>query len=360
MVVRVDRMARNPRWPASCSRSPSGALFVPANAASRRDADVLADGHPPAPAEALTVSPRVQFVDAARGVAVIGMLVANLLNVFLRRVPPLLTHNQGDVLRLFDLPAPVFQFLVGVSLTLFLRAREASGSTAWQARVGALRRFALLIFLGLVLDGVAAFRPVLRWGVLQTLGLGGMCAALLASVPEVPCIGLVLVSLGIFSGLGNGMVHVNPVAALAFAPLTVVGALFGRRLERPTAAGAAIAAIALGLAAVLFAIGVPFNKMLGTSSFVCLAAAVSAGTLAGAAWFEERGGTSPWWLLAVGRNALTTWVLLYALVYYPAWLSFPSWRRLPLWSGALAVVAVTVALCRITIACGRRGIRIPL
>ena len=55
------------------------------------------------------VEARVQFVDACRGLAVIGMLLANLVNVFLTDVPGPLSHNQGDSLRLFDLPAPVFQ-----------------------------------------------------------------------------------------------------------------------------------------------------------------------------------------------------------------------------------------------------------
>jgi len=53
-------------------------------------------------------------------VAVLSMLFANLMNVFLRVVPSMLAHNQGDSLRVFDFPAPFFQFLSGVSLVLFL------------------------------------------------------------------------------------------------------------------------------------------------------------------------------------------------------------------------------------------------
>jgi hypothetical protein len=44
---------------------------------------------------------RVQFVDASRAVAVLGMLAANLVNVWLRDVPDVLAHNQGDALRAF-------------------------------------------------------------------------------------------------------------------------------------------------------------------------------------------------------------------------------------------------------------------
>ena len=84
------------------------------------------------------------------------MLFANFVNVFLHRVPRLLTHNYGDVLRPFDFPAPVFQFLIGVSLALFLEKHARLGRTARGAKVAALRRFALLVLLGMLLDCVGA------------------------------------------------------------------------------------------------------------------------------------------------------------------------------------------------------------
>src|SRR2546430_7262684 len=108
------------------------------------------------------------------------MLLANFVNVFLHRVPPLLTHNYGDVLRPFDFPAPVFQFLVGVSLALFLRKHVHLGRTPHAAKLAALRRFGLLVLLGMLLDCVGAPHVGLRWGGLQTLGLGGVVAAALA------------------------------------------------------------------------------------------------------------------------------------------------------------------------------------
>ena len=114
------------------------------------------------------------------------------------------------------------------------------------------------------------------------------------------------------------------------------------------------------LAAGLYAAGIPFNKMLGTSSFVALATGVSASVLALAARLEDAGKTFPAWLLATGRSALTAWVLLYVLVYYPAWLVFPGWERLAVPPGLVAVAAVTAALCATTIALDRRSIRIPL
>jgi predicted acyltransferase len=306
----------------------------------------------PRPVRRVVAPHRLLALDACRGVAVLGMLLANLVNVFLTEVPDLLSHNRGDELRLFDLPAPMFQFLVGVSLSLFLRARTA--------KLEALRRFVLLILLGMVLDGIAALSPVPRWGVLQTLGLGGIAATLLHDLPDEVSVVVALVLLGIFSGRENGVVHGNPIAALAFVPLTLAGSLLGKRLRDGTGPAVALALVGLALAVVLFAAGVPFDKVRGTSSFVTLTAGISAGVLAVAVWMEYAGKRFPWWLLAVGRNALTTWVTLYLLVYYPAWIVFPSWQRLPVLPGAAAALAVTAALCAGTIALWRRGIRVPL
>jgi hypothetical protein len=293
------------------------------------------------------------------------MLAANLVNVYLRHVPSVLAHNQGPSLRLFDLPAPLFQFLIGVSLALYLRNRIAAGRTPAAARLDAGRRFALLIALGVLLDGVGGLSLAPRWGVLQTLGLGGLLATLLDAVSPTVCAVVAVGLLGLFSGPANGVVHAHPLAALAFVPLTLAGVLVGRTLGPDGDARSllpsarAVGAGALVAAAAFFAAGVPFDKTLGTSSFVLLATAVSAGLMYGTAAFEIRERT-PTWIVAIGRNALTAWVTLYIVVYYPAWLVFPGWHRLALGPGLVAVLATTALLSTAAVALGKRGVRIPL
>jgi hypothetical protein len=291
------------------------------------------------------------------------MLFANMMNVFLRHVPLALRHNQGDLLRAFDFPAPVFQFLVGVSLVLFLERRRGDRTSA---RAQAFRRFTLLIALGVLLDGVGALQLVPRWGVLQTLGLGGVAAAGLADLPEAAVVAAAFALLGIFSGAVNGEVHHSPVAALAFIPLTLAGLLVGRGLAQGRSRrgfvvrSVAVALGGLGLAAMTYFAGVPFNKVLGTSSFVALASAVSTLFLLAIGATEWLGVRFPSWLLAVGANALMAWVLQYVLVFYPAWLVFPSWHRLRLVPGMAATLAALATLSFLTIHLSRRGIRIPI
>ena len=308
---------------------------------------------------------RLEFLDACRGLAVLGMLLANMMNVFLRRVPDVLSHNRGDALRVFDFPAPVFQFLIGVSLVLFLERRRQRPAAA-DARVLAGQRFVLLMALGVVLDGIGALASRPRWGVLQTLGLGGVFAIAVADAGDTLVALLGVVILAVFSRGAHAEVHHSPIAAVAFVPLTLGGLLVGRGLAtgRPGHAfvrrSLAVGAAGLVIAAVACAAGVPFNKALGTSSFVGLATTVSATLLLATAAMSTARVRYPSWLLAVGSNALTAWVLQYVLVYYPAWLVFPSWRRLPFALGMFAAGAALAALSALTVALGRRGIRIPI
>src|SRR5689334_5056796 len=216
---------------------------------------------------------RIAFLDACRAFAVLGMLFANMMNVFLRRVPHVLAHNEGDVLRLLDFPAAVFQFLIGVSLVLFLEKRSARGLTPRGAQVTALRRFALLIGLGIVLDGIGMLTARPQWGVLQTLGLGGAIATLLAHLPDVPATVAAVGLLAVFGSGGTGEARPSPLAALASAPLTLAGLLAGRGLgtsvprRRFVVRAAAVATTGFVLGAATRLAGIPFNKVVGTCSF---------------------------------------------------------------------------------------------
>src|SRR6185369_7154135 len=152
----------------------------------------LAGSHPIrrySAARICAMSARLSFLDAARGLAVIAMLLANLVNVFAPERPRWLAHNLGDELQLFDLPAPVFQFLIGTSLMLFLARHAKAGAPDAVTRL-AIRRFVLLIGLGGVLDALAAGHLEVRWGVLQTLGMGGLVAVVFAGTSDVVALGV--------------------------------------------------------------------------------------------------------------------------------------------------------------------------
>jgi predicted acyltransferase len=307
---------------------------------------------------------RLRFLDVARALAVVTMLVGNLINVFVPEHPRWLAHNLGDELLPFDLPAPIFQFLIGVSLALFL-ARRSAARDGGEARLLAVRRFAILVVLGAVLDGIAAGRLEFRWGVLQTLGVGGLVATALATSSDVVVLAVAAAILVTHYGPGNNEVHRSALDCLPFVPLTLLGYVVGRPLARRDhesfkRRASVTAALCVGLAIVLRLAGIPYNKVTGTSSFVLLTSSVSAVLLLGVEYLEESGWVFPPALSILGANALTAWVLQYVVVFYPVYFLLGSPVALPELAG-LAVVGMTVlVLSLLTLALAGRGFRIPL
>src|SRR5678809_679630 len=67
----------------------------------------------------------------------------------------------------------------------------------------AIRRFVLLIGLGGVLDALAAGHLEVRWGVLQTLGMGGLVAVVFAGMSDVVALGVAALIVVTHYGPGN-------------------------------------------------------------------------------------------------------------------------------------------------------------
>jgi predicted acyltransferase len=306
---------------------------------------------------------RLRFLDVARALAVIAMLVANLVNVLPAERPYWLGHNLGDELLPLDLPAPMFQFLVGVSLALFLERRRSGDRR--DARLLAARRFLLLIGLGAVLDGILAHRVEFRWGVLQTLGAGGLAAVALAGLPDVVILAIAAVITATHYGPGNNAVHRSLTDCVPFLALTLIGYVVGHPLAARDRAAYERRAIAIALTCLVLSLllrlgGVPFNKVTGSSSFVLLASAASATLIAGLSTLERRGWHFSDMLVRLGASALTAWVLQYLLVYYPIDLLVGPSLALPEASGLVAVALCVLALSALTVALARRGIRVPI
>jgi predicted acyltransferase len=304
---------------------------------------------------------RLVFLDAARGLAVVAMLLANLVNVFAPVRPRWLGHNLGDELQVFDLPAPVFQLLIGTSLVLFLMRRTGSPDAV---RRLAIRRFVLLIGLGALLDAIAAGHLEVRWGVLQTLGMGGLVAVVFAGASDALTLGVAALIVVTHYGPGNNAVHRSAVDCMPFLALTLLGLVIGRPLASGDRAGfrrrALLAAAGcLALAVGLRLAGIPFNKVTGTSSFVALAASVGATLLAGLETLDAHGIDMPRPLSILGANALTAWVLQYVLVFYPVTYAITP-PDLSVGANLGMVVLVAIGLMATTLALARRGIRIPI
>ena len=121
---------------------------------------------------------RLVSLDLLRGLAVIGMIIANSMAGQEPPVYPLLLHSHWDGLTIADVVFPAFLFMVGVSIPLSLKRKE----DADYSRI--LWRMLRLILLGFILSNVFWFSQFgsgtwRAFGVLQRIGLVyGVCAVM--------------------------------------------------------------------------------------------------------------------------------------------------------------------------------------
>ena len=133
---------------------------------------------------------RVLSLDALRGFDMFwiiggGTIFESLVEVWKHPVTETihtqLQHVEWKGFRFEDLIFPTFLFLVGAVLPFSLSRRVERGENAWRIHLHVVRRAAVLILLGLMLNGLFRFNwAEMRWpGVLQRIGLCYFFAALI-------------------------------------------------------------------------------------------------------------------------------------------------------------------------------------
>lgn len=249
-----------------------------------------------------------------------------------------------------DLIFPFFLFVIGVAITFSQASGRGSGERGWRLWAALLRRSALLIALGLFLNGFPLFDlSELRLpGVLQRIGLCYLAASAAAATLTSAAL------LGLWGTLVAGywmLVDFVPGSTTALAPdanlgawidaalmhghllhetwdpegllgtlpaiaTTLSGVLAGRWLRAaPTPArrlaglaGAGSAALLLGLALDPWC---PINKNLWSSSFVLFSGGAALCALALCHWLVDvkgwRGAAMPF--IAYGANPIVAYVL---------------------------------------------------
>ncbi len=126
----------------------------------------------PAPARLLSL-------DALRGTVVAGMLLVNNM-IWTQATPRQLMHAPwGTGITFTDMILPWFVLVVGIAIPAAGR-RRAGGR---HAAVRVLRRAAVLVALGILIDSAAARALTIGMDVLQLLGLSYLVAAPLARTP---------------------------------------------------------------------------------------------------------------------------------------------------------------------------------
>jgi predicted acyltransferase len=319
-------------------------------------------------AETQAVAARLVSLDVYRGLAVAGMILVTNAGNWDTVYWPLL-HAQWNGWTPTDLIFPSFLFIVGVAMTLSFAGRIEAGAARGTLARHILWRAAILMIVGLFLNGFPFFHlaTIRIPGILQRIGLcylfggllyvatynerargrvatlAGVTAALLAGywalLRFVPVPGY---GAGRLDSLGNlgayvdralfGIPHLWPygltpghgvtydpegmLSTLPAIATLLVGVLAGEwlRSDRPgvrKAAGLAVSGGALLLAGLLLDPVLPINKRIWTGSFALFSGGFSLLALALLYWLVDlrkwRGWTAP--ALIFGTNAIFAFAL---------------------------------------------------
>ncbi len=287
-------------------------------------------------------------------------------------------HVAWDGFRLYDAIFPTFLFAAGAAIPLSsLRRLEEGKTTRGRELLTGTRRMLILVFLGLVVNGLlrgnwgddmanVRFGSVLgRIGIawflalaislfcgwrgriiwLAGLLLGYWAAMMLIPVPEhgagvlekgknlCDCIDQLLMPGKLYGGSHDPEGLFSTIPAIGTALLGVLAGDFMRHNARSDDFKAGMLALA-GLAAIgialLWDLAFPINKNLWTSSFVFMAGGVSLLLFAFFHWLmAARGWTKPaFFFTVIGMNAIAIYVATHGLINFEATTRF-------LFSGAI-------------------------
>lgn len=309
--------------------------------------------------------PRLQALDAWRGLTVLLMLLVN--NASLGDQTPLqLQHAPFGGLTLTDLVFPWFLFCAGAAIPFSRAAREGGRG----GRVGQLlQRAARLYLLGAFVTSAVQRAPTLGLGVLQLIALATLAGSLLAGRrPLLQGLTAAALLLGYgyllrygWNGEGTGILSeaVQPIAPLntwlsgwglrglvsvvPASALVLLGSLAAQPLQRRSPRLVpALLGLGLGLAALGYGLAawgmLPFSKTLWTPPYVLYSAGL--GTLGLLLMylltdFPAAGGGLGGQFLApltlVGRNALAAYVLP---ILFKVWI-LQTWRVA--WAGGTSL-----------------------
>lgn len=143
------------------------------------DNDVPVPPAPPGPAEPRPRTDRFEALDRFRGAALVAMLLHHLsewLAGDARQVLP-----GWPAFALTDLSAPAFFVAAGASCSLLVASRRRRGLPVWRIAGLVLRRYGLLVPIGMALGWVLWGDPF-AFGVLEAIGVTVVASALLSAV----------------------------------------------------------------------------------------------------------------------------------------------------------------------------------
>lgn len=287
---------------------------------------------------------RLLSLDAFRGLTIALMLLVNNTAVDYA-TPAQLTHapwNGG--IRLADYVFPWFLFCVGAAIPYSWASFRRTGLPTWKYDLKALRRAALLVLLGCIIDSSISKRPLFDLGVLQLIGLAYLVGAVLYALPKygrLAAAGALLVGYwalikfvpipgvgaGVFEEQQNIILHINRtylanynlsglLSVMPTAAMVLIATAIGDLLKDQRIRHAAkfdyltISGLVMIVAGSLWHLNLPFNKPFWTPSYILFTAGAATVVL-GLFYLIVDAKSWRWWafpLLVFGSNAIVAYV----------------------------------------------------
>jgi predicted acyltransferase len=295
---------------------------------------------------------RLRSLDVFRGLTVAAMILVNNPGSWSYVYPPL-AHAEWNGWTPTDLIFPLFLFIVGVSLVVAFTRREAAGATGRSLARKALVRGALIVLIGLLLNGFPRYQldTIRIPGVLQRIGVvyaltafiflgfgpvmrrriaGLLLVGYWVLMTFVPVPGGVAGDLSQAGNLGAWLDRLllgghlwtpvfDPEGILSTLPAIatcLLGTFAGERLLADATPGDRATGLFLSGAALLVAglawnAWFPINKSLWTSSYVLFSGGIAFQALAACYWIVDVRHRGAWArpFEVFGTNALFAFVL---------------------------------------------------
>ena len=308
---------------------------------------------------------RLVSIDALRGFDMFwiiggGAVFSSLHKIFDNPITAFTTnqleHAEWQGFHFEDLIFPLFLFVVGAVLPFSVLRRIERGQSRTSVYLHILKRTAILILLGLILNGLLRFNwPQMRWpGVLQRIGLCYFFAALLVMNTKWHTQAIVAAAILLLywaastlipvPGFGPGVItpegclssyidqHLLPgkiyeqyygygdnegiISTFPAICTTLLGALTGHWLRSRHSGNRKSVALALAgllslLTGYLWGMSFPVIKNIWTSSYVLVSAGYSLLLLALFYWVIDVKGYRKWafFFIVIGTNPITIYVL---------------------------------------------------
>ena len=248
---------------------------------------------------------RLASLDAFRGLTILGMLLVNNVAVDIF-TPRQLTHapwNGG--IYFADLVFPWFLYIVGVSVPFAAASRRQKGVSTRNYIFNVLKRAAMLVFLGCLVDSSIAHTPLFALGVLQLIGLAYLVASLVYLLPLPARLSITAVFLAAhwgaikyipIPGIGAGHfaeninlikyldhtylkeIHLKGlISVIPTSALVILGSTIGDLLRKEMKGlrkflWLATVGIVLMFVGKLWSLDIPFNKPVWTASYILFSA----------------------------------------------------------------------------------------